>query len=50
MYLLFQLMNKVDELRIKNNNNKDKLKQKTKKQKKKNGMDAKPFYPYFREP
>ena len=26
MYFLFQLMNKVDELRIKNNNNKDKLK------------------------
>ena len=43
-------MNKVDELRIKNNNNKDKLKKKTKKQKKKKGMDAKPFYPYFREP
>ena len=42
MYLLFQLMNKVDELRIKNNNNKDKLKKN-----KKIGMDAKPFLSIF---
>ena len=46
MYLLFQLMNKVDELRIKNNNNKDKLKKKTKKLE----WMLNPFYPYFREP